>query len=89
MQPVRFELKSPDGGPKLDEDDLGLSSDNKYRLSMTPGSLQPQLGQDDLSQVGNSHQRIFSDLSAKVVNINNGGATLHNPFSKEEGYQSN
>lgn len=51
----------------------GLDSDSKlYRLSLTPGCNIITSNRDD--------NRIFSDLSAKVVNINSIPGISQNPF---------
>ena len=51
----------------------GLDSDSKlYRLSLTPGC--------NIITSNRDENRIFSDLSAKVVNINSVPGICHNPF---------
>eukprot|EP00347_Sterkiella_histriomuscorum_P022601 403337869 len=64
------------------EEDYGFSSDQKYRLSLTPGQNIIESDQQQMPQQQQQNHRIFSDLSAKVVNI--GGLTaLQNPFQSQ------
>ena len=52
----------------------GLDSDSKFcRLSLTPGC--------NIITSNRDENRSFSDLSAKVVNINSIPGISHNPFS--------
>lgn len=67
------------------ESELGMSSDSKYRLSMTPNTNNLQVPETRYTQMleNQANKRVVSDLSNQVVISNNVVSELQNPFENE------